>query len=253
MRCTVATGRWPSPCRENSSGCRSRGSFLASARPRLRLGHRQWYAAPRNAARRASRPRAAPQSAAAMCLLSPLQAWLVRHFLVLTAVPAGQYDPGSQSQRLRRLPAHRQRLKFGTLIIAQYQGRKSLDRNHILRRCSSPHFWHGDANLLHSRRLQTCNSEHWILTPLGIGIILVARAQGAAAELQRPRHGQPERDTRPQVRSRWFRPLRALRRAEDGGCGALIETGAAAGVISTATSACHPARTPYRFWSRSRR
>jgi hypothetical protein len=34
----------------------------------------------------------------------PVQAQLGRHFLVLTSFRAGQHNPGSQSQRLRRLP-----------------------------------------------------------------------------------------------------------------------------------------------------
>ena len=67
----------------------------------------------------------------------PVQAQLGRHFLVLTAFRAGQHDPGSQSQRLRRLPPHRQRLQFGTLVIAQCQGGKLLDRHRRLRRCSA--------------------------------------------------------------------------------------------------------------------
>jgi hypothetical protein len=78
----------------------------------------------------------------------PLQAQLGRHFLVLSSLRAGQHNAGSQSQRLRRLPPLRQRLKFGTLIIAQYQGRKSLDRHQFLRRCSSTHLWHNHAKLM---------------------------------------------------------------------------------------------------------
>jgi hypothetical protein len=78
----------------------------------------------------------------------PVQAQLGRNFLVLTAFCAGQYDPGSQSQRLPSLPPRRQRLQFGTLIIAQCQGGKLLDRHQILRRCCSLHPWHSDANLL---------------------------------------------------------------------------------------------------------
>ncbi|MCP1742400.1 hypothetical protein ABIF68_011095 [Bradyrhizobium japonicum] len=38
--------------------------------------------------------------------------------------------------------------KFSTLIIAQYQGRKSLGRHQILRHCCSRHLWHSDANLM---------------------------------------------------------------------------------------------------------
>lgn len=68
----------------------------------------------------------------------PVQPQLGRHFFVLTAFRAGQHDPGSQSQRLRRLPPHRQRCQFGTLIIAQYQGSKLLDRHCRLRRCLPP-------------------------------------------------------------------------------------------------------------------
>jgi hypothetical protein len=78
----------------------------------------------------------------------PVQTQLLRHFLVLTAFRARQHDPGSQSQRQRRLPLHHQRLQFGTLIIAQCQGGKLLDRHQTLRRCCSLHPWDGDANLL---------------------------------------------------------------------------------------------------------
>lgn len=77
-----------------------------------------------------------------------VQTQLRCHFLVLTAFRAGQHDPGSLSQRLRRLPPHRQRPQFGTLFIAQCQGSKLLDRHQILRRCCSLHPWHSDANLL---------------------------------------------------------------------------------------------------------
>ncbi len=59
----------------------------------------------------------------------PVQAQPGRHFLVLTSLCTGQHNPGSQSQRLRRLPPHRQRLQFGTLLIAQCQGGKLLDRH----------------------------------------------------------------------------------------------------------------------------
>jgi len=92
--------------------------------------------------------RATRQNAAATTHGLPVQPQLGRHFLFLTAFRAGQHDPRSQSQRLRGLPTHRQRLQFGTLIIAQYQGRKSLGRHQILRRCCSRHLWHSDANLL---------------------------------------------------------------------------------------------------------
>jgi hypothetical protein len=59
----------------------------------------------------------------------PVQAQLGRHFRVLTSFCAGQHDPGSQSQRLRRLPPRRQRLQLGTLLIAQCQGGKLSDRH----------------------------------------------------------------------------------------------------------------------------
>jgi hypothetical protein len=38
----------------------------------------------------------------------PVQAQLGRHLCVLAAFCTGQHDPSPQSQRLRRLPAHRQ-------------------------------------------------------------------------------------------------------------------------------------------------
>jgi hypothetical protein len=62
----------------------------------------------------------------------PVQPQLGRHFLVLTTFRAGQHDPGSQGQRLRCLPPHRQRPQFGSLIIAQYQGGTSPDRHRIV-------------------------------------------------------------------------------------------------------------------------
>lgn len=52
----------------------------------------------------------------------PVQPQLGRHFFVLTAFRAGQHDPGSQSQRLRRLPPHRQRRQFGTLSSLSISG-----------------------------------------------------------------------------------------------------------------------------------
>ena len=68
----------------------------------------------------------------------PVQPQLGRHFRVLTTFRTGQHDPGSQSQRLCRLPPHRQRRQFGTLIIAQYQGGKLPERHCRLRRCLPP-------------------------------------------------------------------------------------------------------------------
>jgi hypothetical protein len=74
---STPTGRWPSPCRGNSNGWRSRGNSPTSSRSRLRCGHRQPYVAPRSAARHAARPRAAPQNVAATCLpsIGPGRAW----------------------------------------------------------------------------------------------------------------------------------------------------------------------------------
>jgi hypothetical protein len=68
----------------------------------------------------------------------PVQPELGRHFRVPTTFRTGQHDPGSQSQRLRRLPPHRQRRQFGLLIIAQYQGGKLLDNHWRLRRRLPP-------------------------------------------------------------------------------------------------------------------
>jgi hypothetical protein len=89
----------------------------------------------------------------------PVEAKRGRHLFVLAAFRTGQHDPSPQSQRLRCLPAHRQRLQFGSLIIAQRQGRKSLDRHWKLHRYLPPSLAQrreSTANL----RLRTCDSGH---------------------------------------------------------------------------------------------
>lgn len=68
----------------------------------------------------------------------PVQPELGRHFRVPTTFRTGQHYTGSQSQRLRRLPPHRQRRKFGTNIIAQCQWGKLPDGHWKLRRRLPP-------------------------------------------------------------------------------------------------------------------
>ena len=108
-------------------------------------------------ARREARPRAALQNGATTCLPSfaPGPAW--PPLPCSDRLPRRSARSGSQSHSLRRLPPRRQRLQFGTLFIAQYQGRKSRTDFRSSLVVSAPIPWHNHAVL----RLRTCDSGHW--------------------------------------------------------------------------------------------